>query len=225
MSENQRDTGRRSADYQTAVERLEVAVQDLVHTAKDEISDRATNFIEETTSRLEREFGERRSSVERGRRRQRGRGRGHRRRRATVIRQRTRRLYRDPKNGRIAGVCAGIANYYGTEVWVVRCIAVTGLLFMGSIVFPAYWVAYFVMDNPPKHHEAERMAEDRDNHTSPAPEFGPKFSPRRSLRNVQADLNEAELRIRRMESHVTSGQYELQKELHKIDDGKPGEST
>ena len=69
------------------------------------------------------------------------------------------------------------------------------------------------------------MAEDRVDHTSPAPEFGPKFSPRRSLRNVQADLNEAELRIRRMESHVPSGQYELQKELHKIDDGKPGEST
>ena len=67
------------------------------------------------------------------------------------------------------------------------------------------------------------MADDIVDHTSPAPELGLKLAPRRSLRNVQADLDQAELRLRRMESHVTSGQYELQKELHKIDDGTPGE--
>ena len=222
MSEKQQDSGRRSADFQTAVERLETAVQGLVHTAKDELSDRATSFIEETTTRFEREFGRGRSS---GRRRQRGRGRGYRRPRVSEVRQRSRRLYRDPKHGKIAGVCAGIANYYGAEVWVVRCIAVTGLLFLGQIVFPAYWVAYFVMDSPPKRREEESMQDDSVDHTSPAPELGPKLSPRRSLLNVQAYLNEAELRVRRMESHVTSGQYELQKELHKIDDGQRGESA
>lgn len=37
------------------------------------------------------------------------------------------------------------------------------------------------------------------------------------LRNVKGTLNEAELRLRRMEGHVTSGRYELQKELRKID--------
>jgi len=38
------------------------------------------------------------------------------------------------------------------------------------------------------------------------------------VRAVQADLSEVELRLRRMESYVTSGRYELNKELVKIDD-------
>jgi phage shock protein C len=139
---------------------------------------------------------------------------------------RTRRLYRDPRRGKIGGVCAGIAAYYGVEPWVVRCIAVTGLLFFPSIVFPAYWIAYFLMDRPPaddgvprRGSRGEGGARYPSNHSSPAPEFGSRLSPRNSLRDVQADLAEAELRLRRMERHVTSGQYELRRELNKIDGG------
>ena len=107
------------------------------------------------------------------------------------------------------------------ETWVVRCVAITGLLFMGSIVFPAYWIAYFVMDKPPKNPSKVEYAEEPV-HISPAPELGPRFSPRGSLRNAQADLSEVELRLRRMESHVTSGKYELQKELRKIEEDGRG---
>ncbi len=133
-------------------------------------------------------------------------------------RDRTPRLYRDPDNGKIGGVCAGIARYYGVENWVVRCIAVTGLLFLGQIVFPAYWIAYFVMDTPPKDDQPRGRQQRRD-HSATAPELGARFSPRRSLRSVAADMDQAELRLRRMESHVTSGQYELQRELNRIDEG------
>jgi len=143
-----------------------------------------------------------------------------------------RRLYLDPAHRRIAGVCAGIARYYAVEPWVVRLIAVTGLLFFPGIVFPAYWVAYFVMERAPgtggvlgqrrwNHGRRFRSRRDRprDQYSSPAPELGPRFSPRYSLRDVKADLTEVELRLRRMETHVTSGRYELQRELHKIDPG------
>jgi phage shock protein C len=116
------------------------------------------------------------------------------------------------------GVCAGLARYYGVENWVIRCIAVTGLLFLPSIVFPAYWVAYFVLDVPPQEGGSRRNSTRRDT-PSELPELGPNIAPRQSLRNVAADLTEVELRLRRMESHVTSGQYELQKELNKIDIG------
>ena len=92
---------------------------------------------------------------------------------------------------------------------------------MGSIVFPAYWIAYFVMDRPPKEPSKVEYVEEPV-HVSPAPELGPRFSPRGSLRNAQADLAEVELRLRRMETHVTSGKYELQKELHKIEEDGRG---
>ncbi len=141
-----------------------------------------------------------------------------------------RRLYLDPARRRIAGVCAGIARYYAVEPWVVRLIAVTGLLFFPGIVFPAYWVAYFVMERAPHNGSASavhrwsrgrryrsRRVRPHDEYSSPAPELGPRFSPRNNLRDVKADLTEVELRLRRMETHVTSGRYELQRELHKID--------
>jgi phage shock protein C len=200
----------RNGDFQAAVARLERAVQELVVVARDRFSDRATAFLDETTQRLENELG-RRS------------------RRPRAIDERRyeepdadvpRRLYRDRRRRKIGGVCAGIARYYGMEPWVVRIIAVTGLLFFPSIVFPAYWIAYFVMGRPPGRGRPERPRNGRHgrrDHRSPTPELGARLSPRYSLRNVQADLTEVELRLRRMETHVTSGQYELQRELNKID--------
>ncbi len=136
----------------------------------------------------------------------------------------TLRLYRDPSNARIVGVCAGIANYLGAEMWVVRCVAVTGLIFIPSIVFPAYWILYFVLNPPPDREfdDGEPRSSRPEEHVSPAPELGPKLSPRRSLRNLRADLAQVELRLRRIEFHVTSGRYELQKEFNELTGGRPG---
>lgn len=213
-------TNNRSGEFHEAVDRLEQAVHELVGSAKGQFSDRAAAFIDETAGRLENEFASRKNRAQKDRSKRRHRNR----QRAQRIEGRSRRLYRDPRHGKVGGVCAGIANYYGMETWVVRCIAITGLLFMGSIVFPAYWIAYFVMDKPPKHSSKIDYEEEpvRVSHVSPAPELGPRFSPRGSLRNAQADLSEVELRLRRMETHVTSGKYELQKELHKIEEDGRG---
>jgi phage shock protein C len=232
-SDRRRDRTGDRPELQQAVDRFEQAVQDLVGSATSEFSDRATTFLNETTAKLERELGGVGRSGDHpesdaaarmaARRRARARARSER------VLERSPRLERDHENAKIVGVCAGIANYYGVEAWVVRCIAVTGLLFFGSIVFPAYWIMYFVMDDPKasaKSHrrgrrsrrrsrqiesdrEGERVEAHRNNREP--------VSPRRNLRNVQADLQEVELRLRRMETHVTSGQYELQRELHKIE--------
>jgi phage shock protein C len=212
-----------SSDFQSAVERLEKAVDDLVGTAKDQLSDRATAFIDETTTRLEMEIGRRRGS---GSIRSRGSTRTALQSGSQVspVTARSRKLYRDPVRGKIGGVCAGIGAYYGAEPWVVRCIAVTGLLFLPSIVFPAYWIAYFLMEKLPQGNaeagRCRRGQRHRQTHSSPSPELGARLSPRNSLRDVQADLAEAELRLRRMESHVTSGQFELHRELNRIDSGE-----
>ncbi len=236
------------SDFQTSVARLQRAVDELVSTA----TDRAGAAIDEASRRLERELDRRQRRAERQARRDGGggqpqSGRSDEPTRADFGRDRDRPscrdssrdpaggfsaagrtaswgLYRDLRRARICGVCAGIARYYGVEPWVVRCVAITGLLFFPTIVFPAYLIACFVMDKPPSSVEQRRRARRdghrRDDHRSPAPELGPRFSPRYSLRNVQDDLTEVELRLRRMETHVTSGQYELQREFNKIDGGR-----
>lgn len=236
MSGERRDSsGRPPPDLQAALERLERAVQRFASSARSEFVGRATSFINEAASKLELELRgqgaeQSRHSTTRGSRREAGKRRAGRGRRgsssdgreARFQRRRTRKLYRDRERAKIAGVCAGIANYLGAEVWVLRCVAVTGLIFIPGLMFPAYWILFFVMKPPSGRNEPGSAPDDRDDHTSPAPELGPQLSPRRSLRNVRADLAQAEMRLRRMESHVTSGQYELQKELHKLDgDGAP----
>jgi phage shock protein C len=199
------------------VERFEKAVQELVGSATSEFSERATTFLNETTSKLERELrGGRGESDAAARMAARRRARA--RSRAERVLERSPRLCRDDENAKIVGVCAGIANYYGVEHWVVRCIAVTGLLFFGSIVFPAYWIMYFVMEDPKKQRrkDADRRRRQRDDPIE-GQHWQRDVNPSRNLRQVQADLQEVELKLRRMESHVTSGQYELQRELHKIE--------
>jgi hypothetical protein len=91
---------------------------------------------------------------------------------------------------------------------------------MPQIVIPAYIVAAFVLPKAPTDETLKEDAvveKNRTDHSSPAPELGARLSPRRSLRGVQADLDQIELKLRRMESHVTSGQFELQRELKRID--------
>ncbi len=241
----------RGGEFDDSVGRLQRAMDELVSTA----SDRASAILDETSSRLERELDKRqqptdRQAADRSRSDARRAGNGS---RSSGGRDRSGRsygadpypadeavpvgLYRDLRRARICGVCAGIARYYRVEPWVVRCVAITGLLFFPQLVFPAYFIACFVMDKPPGSSDNSRSARRRSRRSrrrdrrdlrddrSPAPELGPRFSPRYSLRNVQADLTEVELRLRRMETHVTSGQYELQRELNKIAGGSDGRAV
>jgi phage shock protein C len=226
-------------DFQRAVNRLEGAVDELVTMAKEQFSDRATSVVQDTADRLEREIENRRgrSRGSRGSRRRHRDGppswlgytgswnwggvrpdsRGGR-----ENPYRTRRLFRDVKRQRVGGVCAGIARYFGAEVWVTRCIALTGLIFMPQIIVPAYFIAWWVMDDASKGEKVPEQTTTNEpvhatDHSSPAPELGTRLSPRRSLRDVQYSMDQIELKLRRMETHVTSGQYELQRELKKID--------
>lgn len=135
-----------------------------------------------------------------------------------------RRLMRDPARRRIGGVCAGIARHYDLEPWIVRLTALTALIFFPSITFPAYWIAYFVLERPalganPEVGRARHRARQRtgDPFRSTAPELGSLRSPRLGLRDVRADLTSVELRLRRMEAHVTADSFELDRALRRLD--------
>ncbi|MDG3440488.1 envelope stress response membrane protein PspC [Nitrospirillum amazonense] len=51
------------------------------------------------------------------------------------------RLYRNPRAGKVAGVCAGVADYFSVDAWLVRLGMVLGLVFF----FPATIIAYIVL--------------------------------------------------------------------------------
>ena len=239
-----------------AARNLERAVEELAAAASEEVSGGAAKLLDEAAARVRRESGTRKrreSGSEREDSRGRRRSRRIRYRDYQDLPRRSRGLYLNRENRKIVGVCGGIARYLGIEAWVARCAALTGLFFLPSIVFPAYWIAFFVMGRAPSDHGSDygsdyengvrasghhararaqgarrraderrraarrgRPTDDQMDHHSPAPEFGAKFSPRQSLRAAQADLAEAELRLRRMEAFVTSDRYALERGFAEI---------
>ena len=213
---------RQRPEMRDALDRLERAVESLASTARDEWSSRAAAFIEDTTTKLEREAGGRR---------ERSRSRRHRRRRERQSSDaelyfgstRTTRLYRDRQRAKIAGVCAGLSAYLGIRTWVVRVLAVTGLIYLGPVVLPLYLVGMFMLPDMPRDDVASMagaspavsMSSDR----SQPEERREVHSPRRDFRDAQVLMSQAELRLRRMEAHVTSDQYELRKQLSRLERG------
>ena len=142
------------------------------------------------------------------------------------------RAVRDLDRKKVFGVCAGIAPSWRMEIWVVRCLAVTGFLFIPQVVLPAYIIAAIVLEPVggsvrKRSRRAKRRSKRRSQRantgaartnaaTAVAPE-PPPVAPRTRLRTVRNTLDEAELRLRQMERHVTSSRFELQRELNKID--------
>jgi phage shock protein C len=55
-------------------------------------------------------------------------------------------LHLDKKNGWIAGVCAGLANYLDTDPAIIRVGAIVTGLFLPKIVISVYLVAWLVLD-------------------------------------------------------------------------------
>lgn len=61
----------------------------------------------------------------------------------------SKKLYRSRNNRMIAGVCAGLANFFGIDPTIVRLIFVAGALFgLGSFVL-IYLVLFIVVPEEP----------------------------------------------------------------------------
>jgi phage shock protein PspC (stress-responsive transcriptional regulator) len=72
---------------------------------------------------------------------------------------RSRKLCKDPLNGWIFGICAGIAWWLGVKIWVIRLLAVLGLVFLTGPTLMVYAVAALVLNKRPR--TARDAAEER----------------------------------------------------------------
>ena len=137
-------------------------------------------------------------------------------------------LYRDKRNKKICGVCAGTAEYFAVKTWQVRLVAVMGLIFIPSVAISVYFITYFLMDDKPYYRQVtDRFNEmEDDDEREPRPvkkrrkprrEDGPpQVSNKEAMRTAKEKFSDIEDRLRGMETHVTSSTFELQRELKKI---------
>ncbi len=125
-----------------------------------------------------------------------------------------REFRRDPANGKIAGVCAGLSDYLGIELWLVRIILVTATLLMGPFFVVAYIACWFILD---KKEAQPGSAESKPNVSPVKTKVWQKgTSPRVVMHELKGTFNGLDDRIQSMERYVTSQEFTINHELNKL---------
>lgn len=119
------------------------------------------------------------------------------------------RFYRDKQNGKVMGVCAGIADYTGFDVALVRICFLAAVFMSGGSVLPFYFIAGWVAPTKPRELDY-RGSEDR--------EFwqGVRASPARAARDIRSRFKDLDRRLADIESYVTTENRSLAREIEQL---------
>ncbi len=134
-------------------------------------------------------------------------------------RQHPHRLYRDKKNALLAGVCAGLAEYFDFNRKGVRVAVVLSMLippFIPFVVLSYVLMAVLLPVKPENLYGDEQQAEFwRGVNNAPADVFGA----------VRMRFRELNLKLEKMEAYVTSREFEMDRELGRHGDTPRGGAT
>lgn len=118
------------------------------------------------------------------------------------------RFYRDKQNAKWLGVCAGIADYTGLDVTLVR-IGVLVLTLSTGIGLVAYIAAAWIAPKKPSELSYHNKEEEK---------FwqGVRNNPRRMTRLVRSRFRELDRRLADIEAYVTSSHGRLSREIDRL---------
>ena len=119
------------------------------------------------------------------------------------------RFYRDKRNGKLMGICAGIADYTGFDVNLVRICFLATVFMSGGSILPVYFIAGFVSPDRPSGQPRED-AEDK--------KFwqGVRASPARAAGDIRSRFRDLDRRLADVESYVTSENRSLAREIEQL---------
>ena len=119
------------------------------------------------------------------------------------------RFYRDTANGKVMGVCAGIADYTGMDVNLVRIMMVTAIVLGSGSPILIYFIAGWMTPKKPRELAVGDAEEQR---------FwqGVRASPTQSARNIRSRMREIDRRLADIESYVTTENRTLAREIEQL---------
>jgi phage shock protein C len=119
------------------------------------------------------------------------------------------RFYRDKRNGKLFGVCAGIADYTGFDANLVRVCFLAAVFMSGGSVLPFYFIAAMVTPTKPRQFELTDSEERQ---------FwqGVRASPARTARDIRSRLRDIDRRLADIESYVTTENRSLAREIEQL---------
>lgn len=144
-------------------------------------------------------------------------------------------LYRNPSSGKVAGVCAGIADYFGWETWLVRILVVSGVLFGMPFLILGYVAAWFILDKNPKgqvkqskYHRAgtskysqDDSASQHDEHMNESIKVKARVwqsgePPKQAFHDIRRKFSSLEKQLQAIEQYVTSAEFTVAREINKL---------
>jgi len=119
------------------------------------------------------------------------------------------RFYRDKRHGKIFGVCAGIADYTGFDVSLVRICFLAAMFMSGGGILPFYFIAAMVTPTKPVSLERADVEERQ---------FwqGVRASPARAARDIRSRMKDIDRRLADIESYVTTENRSLAREIEQL---------
>lgn len=118
------------------------------------------------------------------------------------------RLYRNRRDGKVAGVCAGIADYFGISPLPIRVIAVIGLVMFFIPTLLAYLFAAWLL-NPAPEDLFESQDEERFWRNV-------RKEPKDTVFDLNAKFASTEKRLRAIEAQVTSKEFDLRRQFRDL---------
>jgi len=139
-------------------------------------------------------------------------------------------LYRNSEQGKIAGICAGIADYLGWETWLVRILVVSGVLFGMPFLILGYLAGWFILDKAPEklvkgHQESSKSQYSKRDNTDDGANESIKVKARiwqagepakQALYDIRRKFRSLERKVQAMEQYVTSTEFTVSREINKL---------
>jgi phage shock protein C len=119
------------------------------------------------------------------------------------------RFYRDKRNGKFMGICAGIADYAGFDVTLVRITMIAAIFLSSGSILPVYFIAGMVAPDRPR--ELDATNEDEREFWQSV-----RRSPARTARDIRLRLKDMDRRLGDVESYVTTENRTLAREIEQL---------
>lgn len=121
------------------------------------------------------------------------------------------RLYKNPRNGKIMGVCAGIADYFGITTTPVRVLTVIGMFTpLSGFILIGYFVLGFCLSPKPVDLYEDEQEEEFWKQTRKSPDY--------TAADMRRRFRDIERRTGDMEAYMTSKRFKLDRELRALED-------
>lgn len=127
-------------------------------------------------------------------------------------------LYRSRRNVRLAGVCAGLAQYLGVSTFFVRMATLLALFVLGPVAFWTYVVLWIVLDKEPRIERKRKGKQGTATRRSrrETENAASRAQRKQDIEDCLSEMKATDQRLQQVEAFITSKQFRLHCEINRI---------